>query len=345
MRRYLPLLLISFFLVVLVVTGTTLLAGYAGKQDPKNLTTIVIYTTLPVEQVAVLAQEYEKSAGVRVNAVPLTPADLLLKVKSETGTPRAPDLILTDQAGLTAAKADKLLTAYTSELTDVIADRFTDNDGFWIGVWYDPLIFAANQDYLKGLPERPSEWADLTKINNYRLVITDFLVADASANLLYSLTAANGEKQALAYLSKIHPKIIQYAKFLATPPRTVGLGEADIAIAVQSETIRYVKDGFPLQIIYPKDGTAFQLTGIGLAAGAPHEAEAKRFIDWIVQDSAQATLERNGFFFVPTNPETKLYKEYSAKNLVLFDEQDKLTADQRAKLLDKWVQTVRLSPR
>jgi len=345
MRRYLPLLLLSFFVVVLIISGTTFLAGYAGKETPENQKTIVVYTTLPLEQVTVLTQEYEKLADVRVTLIPLAPADLLIKARLESGTPRAADLILTSQAALKEAKKEKLLVAYTSESVDLIPDRFSDDDSYWVGTWYDPIVFTANKDFLKELPRPPSQWADLAKPNNYRLVITDFLAADASANLLYSLAGVYGENQALAYLAKIHPKIVQYSKFLVTPPRMVGLGEADIAIAVQSESMRYVKDGFPLQIIYPEEGTAYLLTGVALLDGAPHAAEAKLFIDWLVQDQAQIILQQNRFYFVPTNPETKAYKDSNAKNISLFEFEDKLTSEQKAKLLDRWVQTVRLSPR
>ncbi|MDR3563545.1 MAG: extracellular solute-binding protein [Negativicutes bacterium] len=344
MRRYLPLLLLSFFILVLIITGTTFLAGYAGKENPETQKMIIVYTTLPLEQVTVLAQEYEKSTGIRVTLIPVTPAELVIKTRAESNSPRAADLILANQATLQAAKKEKLLEAFTSETVDLVPDRFSDDDSYWVGTWYDPIVFAVNKDFLKEQSRPPANWADLSK-NTNRLVITDFLAADASANLLYSLAAVNGENQTLAYLAKIHPKMVQYSKFLVTPPRMVGMGEADIAIAVQSETLRYVKDGFPIQVIYPEDGTAYLLTGIGLAAGAPHAVEAQRFIDWLLQDPAQAALQNNRFYFVPTNPETKSYKESNAKNINLFEFDEELTTEQKAKLLDKWVQTVRLGPR
>lgn len=355
MRRYLPLLLISFFLVVIAIAGTTLLAGHAGKQTPENRKNIVIYTALPLEQVAVLAQEYEKTSGLRVSVVPVSPSDILTRLVLESGSPRA-DIILANRDVLDQAKKAKLLAAYTSEQTDVIPERFADDDSYWTGIWYDPIIFAVNQDFLKKLPQPPAKWADLAK-DNYRLAITDFLAADASANLLYTLAAIEGETETLSYFAKLHPRIVQYAKFLATPPRMAGMGEADVAVAVHSESLRYVKDGFPLKIIFPEDGTAYLLTGVALNAGAPHDADAKRFIDWIVQEPAQIILNANKFFLIPTNPEIKLgttpdiklakddKSKEQQKPIELFEYQDKLTAEQKAKLLDKWVQTVRLGPK
>jgi iron(III) transport system substrate-binding protein len=343
MRRYLPLLVISFFIVAVVLAGT-FLASYAGHKDPAAVRSIVLYTTLPVEQAVLLAQEYEKTAGVRVNVVPLTAADLLIKAGLEAGSPKA-DVFLAAADTLEQAKKDKLLQPFASEQTDIVPVRFCEAEDYWIGVWYDPIVFAANKDYLKKLPEIPASWAALADTPDYRLVMTDFLAAEASANLLYSLASVGGEEQTLAYLARLHPRIVQYAKFLATPVRMVGLGEADIAVAVQSETLRYVREGFPVQEILPAEGTAIYLTGAALSVRAPHADDARKFIDWLLQDQAQQLLFNNKYYFVPTNPESKMAKAYDIKNLNLFDYNTGLTPQQKAKLLDKWVQTVRLASR
>lgn len=343
MRRYLPLLLISFLVVVVAVAGT-FYAGYAGKPAPEAVNAIVVYTSIPVEQAVVLAQEYEKTAGVKVNILPLTPAEIVARVRAEEAEPRA-DLVIANSDVFRELKKSKLLEAYASEQTDIIPERFVEAEYLWTGIWYDPIVLVINQDYARKLPQAPKGWNDLTQLADYKLALTDFLAAEAAANLLNSLAAVNGEEATLGYLGKLHPRVVQYAKFLATPPRMTGLGEADIGIAVQSEAVRYVKDGFPVRIIYPEEGTAFLLTGIGLTAKAPHNADAKKFIDWIIRDEAQQVMYNNRFYLIPTNPEAKVHKEYDTKQLRLFRFDEKLDPEQKRQLLDKWVQTVRLSPR
>lgn len=343
MRRYLPLLLISFLLVVAAVGGT-FLAGQASRQSPENVKTIVVYANIPVDQAAAFAQEYEKTSGVRVSIVPLSSADLLVKLKTEQTAPRA-DVVLAGIATLDAAKRSGLLAAYSSVQTDIIPARFSEENDLWTGLWYDPIVFAANRDFLKKLPQPPAKWADLPGAAGVRLVMTDFLVADEAANLLYSMAAAKGEEETLAYMAKLHPGITLYAKFLATPSRMTGLGEADIAITIQSEAVRYINDGFPLQIIVPTDGTAISITGAALTAGASQAAEAGRFIDWLTGDDAQRVLMKNKVFLIPTNPENAFAKDNNARNIVPFQAKAVLSPDQKTKLLDKWVQTVRLSPR
>lgn len=341
MRRYLPLFLISFFLLVVSLASTTFLAGHAGNRTT-DMKSITIYTTLPIEQVSILAQDYEKLGIVRVNLIPLAEQDLLTRLRLEKDKPHA-DLILSDRSVLEQAAKDKLLANYASEQTDIIPDRYKDGDDMWIGLWFDPVVFVANQDFLKTMPHAPTKWSDLSKDSKVRLAMTDFLAAEASANLLFSLTSSQGEEATLTYFKKIHPQIIQYAKFLATPVRMAGLGEVDIAIAMQSESIRYANDGFPIKIIYPEDGTAYWLTGVGITANAPHSPDAKQFVEWLIQDTAQSVLQKNKFYFVPTNPELASYRDYSTKNLKLIDTTNTLSLEQKHKLLDRWVQTVRFS--
>lgn len=342
MRRYQPLLLISFFLLVTIIMGSTYLSGYAGKADPDNIKSITVYTTLPIEQMAILGQEYEKTQHVRVNLVPLSEQDLLSHLQLKN-TDHGADIIIANSNVLVQAKKNNTLVPYTSEQTDIIPERFNDENNYWTGLWYDPIVFAVNQDFMKSLPKVPSKWNDITQDHKYRICVTDFFAAEAAANLLFTLVSTNGEAQTLAYLKKLHPQIIQYAKFLATPVRMVGMGEADIAVATQSETLRYINDNFPIKMVYPEDGTAFLLTGAGLVSGTKHELEAKQFVDWLLQDVAQNLLNQNKYYFIPSNPETLVYKNFIAKNIKLLECKENFTTEQKNQLLDKWVKTVRLA--
>lgn len=344
MRRYQPLFWVAFIVLFSVTAGSTFLSGYADKQHPESIKNITVYTTLPVEQAAVLAQEYEKAAKIRISVVPLAENDLRTRIRLEQNSPRA-DVILASRDLLEIIKQENALVAHTSEQTDIVPERFKEEHGLWTGVWYDPMVFAANTDYIKGLSHLPTTWADLAKEEQLRIGITDFLAADAAANLLYTFVSANGETKTLDLLRQLHPKVVQYAKFLSTPVRMAGMGEVDIAVAVQSETIRYVKDGFPINIIYPEDGTAYFLTGAAIVTGTNHTAEAKQFIDWLLQDTAQAVLQQNKFFFVPANQSTTAYKAFTNKNIKLLDYKPVLTGEEKRLILDKWVQYVRLNSR
>ena len=342
MKRYTTLLLTAFTLVLFVVAGTVYMASYADQTErTKPLKTITAYTTLPAEHAALLAAEYEKTSRVRVNFVPLPAEELLQRLQQEAAAPKA-DLVLADSTVLRQAAARGEFKAYVSEQTDSVSEEFKDADGVWTGLWYDPIVFCVNRDYLRSLPRIPQTWAELAAYPGMRLGITDFLAADAAANLYLSLVAQYGEPAALQLARQLHPKVVQYAKYLSTPVRMAGMGEVDVSIAVQSETLRYIGDGYPLKIIYPADGTAYQLTGVALLKDEADGAAARSFVEWLLGDEAQLALQKNNFFFVPANPATLAYKTFAGKNIILFDHPQQFTAAERHKLLDGWVKNIRL---
>lgn len=340
MRRYLPLYLISFFLVVTFFSAMEFLDGYAKKQPEEPTKNIRVYTNLPLEQVSLLAQEYEQLTSIRINVIPVGQEELIGKVQTDQA-----DVILGTYEILTDAKQAQLLASVLSEQTDAIPQRFRDSDNTWVGLWYDPIVFAENKDFVKKTGQPVEGWRDLVKDSKVRISLTDFVASEASANLLYTFRQNLGESQTFAYFQKLHPQIVQYAKFLATPARLAGMNEVDVGIAMQSETLRYVNDGFPIQMIYPIEGTPYLLTGAGVVKQSTKSEEGKAFIDWLLQDHTQFLLQNHRYYFVPVNAETQLAKYYDSKHIKLYDLPSAITPEQEKILLNQWIQKVRLSPR
>ncbi|MBQ7454265.1 MAG: extracellular solute-binding protein, partial [Selenomonadaceae bacterium] len=320
MRRYTILALTAFMLVLAAVAGMT----FPVDADKKNIVTptaeLTAYTTLPAETVAVLSEVYERENKVRVNFVPMSSQEILQKIKddavSDPTVVRTVDVVLADSRILREAANLNLLKPHTSEINDAVKDAFKDEQDRWVGVWYDPIIFCANKDYMHTTVDLPDTWEKLSKADNIRVGITDFLAADASANLMFQMIANFGDAKTYEILSGIHPKVVQYTKYLSNPVRQAGMGETDISVAVESETLRYLQEGYPLKVIYPADGTSCILTGFAITTSdAEKNLVAAKFADWLLGDEAQLYLQTNGFYFVPTNPQTLAYKTFAGKNL------------------------------
>ena len=345
MRRYTTLLLTAFLLLAIVIAGSAYLAG-SGHIDHRTKTQeLTVLTTLPAEEAEILSEAYEENSDVRVNFVPLSSADALdrMKAQAEHAHQEKAAMVLADWQTLGKASQSGYLEPYVSERGDMVPEAFRQHDGYWMGVWYDPVVFCVNRDYLKTLrADIPDTWQSLAE-QDARIGITDFMAADASANLFYATTAEFGEEKTMDILGKIHPRVVQYARYLSNPVRQAGMGEVDISIAVESETLRYIHDGYPLQIIYPTDGTTAWITGTAILQndGEREKAMAKNFADWLLSDEAQLALQSHNYFFVPTNPGTMAYKSFAGKNLVLFTQLPQFSEQQKHDLLDKWAREVR----
>ena len=224
MRRWTIMALMAFMVIMAAVAGV---AG-ADENSGAPRQELVAYTTLPPETVSILSEAYEREEHVRINFVPLPSKELVNKLYAE----RAVDLVLTDSGVLDVCAKLDLFTPYISETNDAVKNNFKDKYDRWIGVWYDPVIFCANRDYLRTINEIPDTWSALANEPKVRIGITDFLAADASSNLMFQLIENFGEAYTYEVLDGIHPKVVQYTKFLSNPVRQAGMGEADISIAV-----------------------------------------------------------------------------------------------------------------
>lgn len=324
-----------------LISGSFYLADFGRHEETvePTLGEITVYTTLPTENVTYLAEEYKKLNKIKVNFIPLSETDLEARL-ADTGKA---DLVLTDSRVLRRAAGNGYLVPYTSEHSDSVNKNFKDKNDYWIGTWYDPVVLCINKDYMQRTSPLPLGWRDLAEMPKLRIGITDFLAADNAANLYFFLVAEFGEENALQLLAKIHPKVVQYAKYLSTPVRMAGMGEVDLTVAVQSEVLRYIDDGFPLKIIQPEEGTAYTLIGTGVLLNAPHGEQAKKFADWLLTDEALLTLQANKFYFVPTNPATLAYKSLAVRNPRLFNQLADFPQAKKQELLDKWVKQVRIS--
>ena len=348
MRRYTILLLTSFMLILSATAGSALLAGADQNKKDVPHQQLTVYTTLPPEHAAILSEAYEDANNVRLNFVPLAPHELMQRLKddavSDPTVITTSDVVLADRVVLDEAANLNLLQPYVSETNDAVRPTFKQENGAWTGVWYDPIIFCINRDYLNTITGNvPNSWIELANHKDVRIGITDFLAAEASANLMFQMISQFGDNNTYKILGQLHPKVVQYAKYLSNPVRQAGMGEVDISIAVESETLRYMQNGYPLKIIYPVDGTAYLLTGVGISTVDSSKIKAaEMFSDWLLSDDAQRVLQANGFYFLPTNPQTLAHKKFAGKNLNLFNNTQIFTPEQKYQFLDRWVKQVRL---
>ena len=345
MKRYALFIVITALLVIMIAAGSAFLSSGARGVQHHPMQELTAYTSLPAEIAAVLSEEYGKEHNIRVNFVQLSPEQLLKRLQEQAA--RQDDgnasLVLTDRETLDRAAAAGYLVPYISEKSDQVPDSFRHPNRYWTGIWYDPVVFAVNQDYLRTHLDLPNSWQMLAQQRDIRIGTTDFMAAEASSNLLYSMIAEYGELHAFDIWRRIQPKIIQYSKYLHTPVRQVGMGEVDLSVTVLSETLRYIHDEYPIRILYPTDGTSIIVYGTGIAFRSPERnaRAAETFADWMLSDEAQLALSQHRFYFLTTNPMTLSYQMFAGKNINIFKNRPYFSKEEKEILLDRWIKEVR----
>lgn len=344
MRRYIPLLLVGLcvlFVILAMLLYTTQIVGQKDKDEKfvPVTKTLTVYTTMPADMAMIIAEQYQKENNIKINFAVMSSGELEQKVINDNNA----DLIITDSRLLEKIARQGILTGSISEQEDIVPDEFKSAANQWIGIWYDPIVFCYNLDYVKNNWYIPASWQELAHVSQIKISMTDFTVASASSNILYSLIESRGDAEAFALLKNIHQKVERYAKYLSTPVRMVGMAEADMAIAVQSETLRYIHDGYPLTIVYPEDGTMYRLTGAGIITASKQQEDADNFVKWLLGDNIQTELQRHQYYYVPTNYGSLTYKEFAGKNIKFMKKYTELDDINRKIFLDKWVKDIRLA--
>ncbi len=190
------------------------------------------------------------------------------------------------------AQKDGVVAPYQPAHWKDIPDGMKDPAGNWFSIHSGTLGFMVNVDALKGKPV-PKSWADLLKPEYKGLVgyldpasafvgyVGAVAVNDARGGKLDNFAPAIDYFKALQKNEPIVPKQTSYARVLS----------GEIAILLDYDFNAYrakYEDGANVQFGSPAEGTVVLPYVMSLVNKAPHPAEAKKVLDFVLSDEGQA---------------------------------------------------------
>lgn len=72
-------------------------------------------------------------------------------------------------------------------------------NGYWVGLWYDPIVFVQNDTFYNGIGKYITTWETLGKQGDWS-IMTDFVASQNAANFTIQYGGIKGEPEALEYL-------------------------------------------------------------------------------------------------------------------------------------------------
>jgi len=242
-------------------------------------------------------ESFQKAAGVRVPPDNKNSGQALTALISEKDNPIADVVYYGIVFGPQAVEKD-LVEGYKPPHFDEIPDELKDPDGKWMTLHYGAIAFIVNTDVLGNTPV-PTSWEDLLK-PEYKGKV-GFLDPTSAAVGYSVITAANlamggtldDWDKGIDYLKRleangaIHPKQTANAKVM----------KGEIPILIDADFNGYKmkhNDNAPIEVVIPAEGSLKIPYVISLVKNAPHEENAKKYLDYLLSDEGQS-LFADGF--------------------------------------------------
>jgi putative spermidine/putrescine transport system substrate-binding protein len=215
----------------------------------------------------------------------------LAQLTAEKASPVADFTYLGVSFGIEARNKD-LVAPYKPANWNDIPNGLKDPDGYWFTIHSGTMGIMVNVDALKGKPV-PKSWADLQKPEYKGLIgyldpasafvgyVGAVAINQALGGTLDDFSPAIGYFKNLQKNQPIVPKQTSYARLIS--------GEIPILLGYDFDAYRAkYKDHANVAFVIPTEGTVTVPYVVSLVKNAPHQAEARKVLDFLLSDQGQA---------------------------------------------------------
>ena len=198
------------------------------------------------------------------------------------------------------ADEQHVLEPYLAKEFYKVPAELRNRTGEWTSLYLSYIALLSNKNNLHsyGL-YAPESWDELLAHQlKDEIAMADFSLGGASFGMLTSIWQLRGREAALEYAAKLNAQ---------NPDYTSGFGEAVDKVYIGKKTVAIVPLDYALLLetrhshlfaTVPKDANRNILTGAAIIKGAPHEALAQQFLDYLMSDEGAELLPQNGYHYM-----------------------------------------------
>lgn len=325
-------------------TGTeTSEGGSSQKADSGEIT---VYTALEDEQVSdYLAKFNETYPDITVNVVRESTGIITAKLIAEKDNPQA-DLVWGTAASSMMVLDDMgALEPYEPEGCDRILPQFKSDKEVptWVGIDAWETAFVVNTEELKKLGMEPDEIKSYEDLLDPRLkgqiVMSNPNSSGTGFLTVSAILQLNGKDSEAGwdYLDKLHENIAQYVHSGSKPAKMAASGECAVGISFGYAGISQRDKGAPVEVIFPEEGSGWDLEANALMKKEEINPAAYTFLDWAISDEAMDLYRVN--YPIVTVENTGTYEGYDSNPLdQLIDNDFSWAAENRESILNEWME-------
>ncbi|WP_369259718.1 2-aminoethylphosphonate ABC transporter substrate-binding protein [Streptomyces sp. R35] len=242
-------------------------------------------------------KDFEKETGIKVKYVEGGSGEMVQRAVREKSNPQA-DVLVTLPPFIQQADGKGLLATYAPKGSDQVDGAGKAADATWTSVVDNYFGFVYNTKELK---QPPTTWEELldAKYRNKLQYSTPGVAGDGTAVLIKAIHDFGGKEPALAYLKKLQANNVGPSASTGKLAPKVDKGELLVANGdvqmnyAQSKTMPNLGLWFPAH--QGGKPTTFALPyAAGLVTKAPHTANGKKLLDFMLTARAQRQVSEIG---------------------------------------------------
>lgn len=257
---------------------------------PEKSDKLVVYSPATEAQVNAIIPLFEEKYGVEVEVITGGTGELLARVDAEGDNPYA-DVIFGGGESSYSEYAHIFQDYVSSEDANLLED-FRNTKGFVTNYCVDSSILLINnelagdleingyvdllQPELKGKIAMPDPTASSSAMMHIETILSDF------GGL--SVENEEGWDMVAKIVANMDGKL---ASGSSAAWKSVADGEMVVALSYEEAGIILLRDGAPVSVVYPEEGTVFTGSTAGVVKNCQNLENAKLFIDFILSQEVQ----------------------------------------------------------
>ena len=268
----------------------------------RNSGQITVYTALEDEQVtAYLADFNARYPDIQVNIVRESNGIITARLLAERDNPGADVVWGTAASSLLVLDSEGLLEPYAPAGVDSILPQFKSDKEVptWVGIDVWETAFVINTVELEKLGLKVSDiqsYRDLLRPELKGHIVMPNPASSGTGLLTVSgLLQINGKdgNAGWNYLQALHENVDQYVHSGSKPAKMAAAGECVVGISFGYAGIRQINNGAPVVVVFPTEGSGWDLEANALIKKDQINQAALTFLDWAISGEAMQLYKQS----------------------------------------------------
>lgn len=268
-------------------------------EGPARTDKLVVYTPNSDDLLNATIPLFEKMYGVKVEIIQGGAGELLARIDAEKASPYG-DIIYGGGESIFTQYRD-CLEDYVSPNDAEVNEKFRNVSGFCTNYVIEAPVIIYNTDLIGDIEIKG--YADLLNPElKGKIAAADPTASSSALFQVENMLAAfggfesdKGWKDSWDYISKLIANMDgKVASGSSAVWKSVTDGEMIVGLTFEEAAFNLVRDGAPVQIVYPKEGTFFSPTPVAVIKNGPNNANAKLFVDFLISREGQEAIAAMG---------------------------------------------------